>query len=129
MKLACIFGHWRRPGVLSASVGLLTKHRVWQWLWYTASEATRSPQIDDLFPTSEAKVSFLSSHIFRVLSINKTDSFFPPTRRDSGCRSGCSLSKQTFLSLKKESVFHWNVGWISLGLLEDLTRIKIEFLQ
>ena len=74
-------------------LGLFKINWAWQWLWYTASEATRSAHINNLFRTPETKVSFLSSNFFRILSINKTDSSFSPTRWDSGCHSGCSLSK------------------------------------
>lgn len=64
MKVAYIFRHWGRPGVLPASVGLLKKNRAWHWLWYTALEATRPPPIDNLFRTSEAKVSQKKQSIF-----------------------------------------------------------------
>ena len=43
--------------------------------------------------------------------MNWTDSFFPPTRRDSGYRFSCLLSSViTFLLQKKQWVFHWDLS-------------------
>ena len=46
------------------------------WVCYTPSAAVRSPQPENIFLTSEPQLSSISSDLFRILSINETDSSF-----------------------------------------------------
>ena len=129
LRVACIFGHWRRPGVWSASVGLLKKlgpdNR-----YDILLQKQQDPHRSMTFFVDLKQKYHLFHHIFFI--------FFQSTKRillflqldeTPDAVLGVRYRNRLFLSQKKQSVFHWNVGWFSLELLKDLTRIKIEFLQ
>ena len=106
LKTVWILGHSRRPR-LPSSLCVLRKNWEWHWAWYTGSLATRSVQKDSCFRTFATKLPFRSSHLFRILWINWTDSSFFLTQRDSWYQFLCSLSSMmTFLLQKKQWVFH-----------------------